>query len=120
MAGVKKPSGEHPNGSPAQPAPGAQLQPAANNDGTRPLPIVDTYRMVDFVKAVAMRGDRGQEERVQRVRLGSSIEREDAMKVTSIVLNGAWFDITTNAAGVHTQGSYRVHVTNVISAERTG
>jgi hypothetical protein len=90
---------------------------------TRATP--DTYRMVDFVKAVAMRDDRGQEVRVQRIRLGAPVDRESPMKVASIVLNGAWFDVTTSRAdggpGLSTwspDGHYRVHVTNVVSAER--
>jgi hypothetical protein len=85
-------------------------------------PPVDTYRMVDFVKAVAMRDDRGQEVRVQRIRLGAPVDRESPMKVESIVLNGTWFDVTTVLPQPDGKDNivryYRVHVTNVVSAER--
>jgi hypothetical protein len=76
--------------------------------------------MVDFFKAVAMRNERGDEVRVDRVRLGASVERESTEKVASIVLNGAWFDISTSRADDKARDNrvYRVHVTNVVSAER--
>jgi hypothetical protein len=87
---------------------------------TVPAPAADAYRMVDFVRAVAMHDDRGQEVRVNRVRLGGSVDRESPEKVVSIVLNGAWFDIATNGSGEKTRDNrcYRVHVTNTVSAER--
>lgn len=100
---------------------------AVSKPSAPPVPALDTYRMVDFVKAVAMRDDRGMEVRVNRVRQGAPVDRESPMKVISIVLNGTWFDITTQvhvvdtAAGhatVSTPWTYRVHVTNVVSAER--
>jgi len=104
----------------------AVVAPRAESEGPRPgIPAPDTYRMVDFVKAVAMRDDRGMEVRVNRIRLGAPVDRESPMKVASIVLNGTWFDITTSRAdggpGLSTwspDGHYRVHVTNVVSAER--
>ena len=92
-----------------------------------PVPLknpirVDAHRQVDFVKAVPMHDERGMEVRIDRAIVGRSVNRESAAKVASIVLDGDWFEVLVATGTEATTGAmartYRVPLSNVVSAER--
>lgn len=139
MAGVKRPLGDvasaQQRGNMEKAPDGRQIDTSGMSDQQRaayglplqmktasPVDTVDTYRIVDFVKALPMHDERGMEVRIDRAIVGRSVNRESAAKVASIVLDGGWFAVTVATGPEATTGAvartYRVPLSNVVSAER--